>query len=252
MSVSVSWRGRAFDQKSDRVKLIFETGLLLFFFESRLLFLFWDRSSWPYMFPDPASVFWSNSNEIRSSEPAFWDMWQPFQVFPREFITCFLVLVLVQSARSCQELFQSLTPMPATQITMKFPYCNSNFPQFQGDSPSVTKGTSGVAVVGTRGELNRYSPTEIQSCVETLLSRVFDNVLYACAQLLLSGKLWITFCIRWGAEVIGRQGNGLRLKVSIFSPSTFLQAGTHLNFLQTDNHLNIVQADKHFNFVQAV
>jgi len=66
MNVSVSWRGRAYDQKSDRVKLIFETG----------------------------------------------------------------------------------------------------------DSPSVTKGTSGVAVVGTRGELNR-----------------------------------------WGAEVIGRQGNGLRLKV---------------------------------------
>lgn len=28
MVVSVSWRGRAYDQRSDRVKLIFETGLL--------------------------------------------------------------------------------------------------------------------------------------------------------------------------------------------------------------------------------
>ena len=26
MILSVSWRGRAYDQKSDRVKLIFETG----------------------------------------------------------------------------------------------------------------------------------------------------------------------------------------------------------------------------------
>ena len=35
MSVSVSWRGRAFDQKSDRVKLIFETGQVFFTFSNR-------------------------------------------------------------------------------------------------------------------------------------------------------------------------------------------------------------------------
>ena len=35
-------------------------------------------------------------------------------------------------------------------------------------------------------------------------------------QLLLDGKWVEVFCLRWGAEVIGRQGNGLRLKVSNF------------------------------------
>ena len=102
------------------------------------------------------------------------DRWQPFHQFSGEFVTCFLVLVLVQKW-SWLELFQSLTPGfgSGTEMCHVFhpnasnsnyneisPHCNgsnSNFPQFQGNSPSVTKGTSGVAVVGTRGELNRCS-----------------------------------------------------------------------------------------------
>ena len=165
------------------------------------------------MFPGPVNVCWSSYNEIRSSEAAFWQVATFSPIFWR---VCYMFPGFGSGTEMCHVFHPNASNSNYNEIS---PHCNgsnSNFPQFQGDSPSVTKGTSGVAVVGTRGELNRYSPTEIQSCVETLLSRVFDNVLYACAQLLLSGKLWITFCIRWGAEVIGRQGNGLRLKVSIF------------------------------------
>ena len=67
------------------------------------------------MFPGPVNVFWSSYNEIRSSEADVRDRWQPFQLFSGEFVTCFLVLVLVQKCA------MSFTPMPATQITMKFP-----------------------------------------------------------------------------------------------------------------------------------
>ena len=63
----------------------------------------------------------------------------------------------------CQVLPRALSKFDPNASNSNYneisPHCNgsnSNFPQFQGDSPSVTKGTSGVAVVGTRGELNRY------------------------------------------------------------------------------------------------
>ena len=48
----------------------------------------------------------------------------------------------------------------------------------QGNSPSVTKGTSGVAVVGTRGELNRWNILKVwQQNLAVLV--VFNNYLLA-------------------------------------------------------------------------
>ena len=38
-SVSLSWRGRSFDQKSDRVKLVFETGLKSSYWSKEELFV---------------------------------------------------------------------------------------------------------------------------------------------------------------------------------------------------------------------
>ena len=38
-TVSLSWRGRSFDQKSDRVKLVFETGLKSSYWSKEELFL---------------------------------------------------------------------------------------------------------------------------------------------------------------------------------------------------------------------
>ena len=38
-TVSLSWRGRSFDQKSDRVKLVFETGLKSSYWSKEELFV---------------------------------------------------------------------------------------------------------------------------------------------------------------------------------------------------------------------